>query len=140
TVHAGVELYKHYDCKLIFVAPDALRMPAEITARLRERGVEVEETTDLEAAMAESSVLYMTRIQKERFDDPAEYERLKGSYVLTREMVERINPDLTIMHPLPRVDEIATDVDDLPGAAYFRQARNGVYTRMALLALVLGQA
>ena len=140
TVHAGVEVYKHYDCKLIFVAPDALRMPAEITARLREQGVEVEETTDLEAAMAESSVLYMTRIQKERFDDPAEYERLKGSYVLTREMVERINPDLTIMHPLPRVDEIATDVDDLPGAAYFRQARNGVYTRMALLALVMGQA
>jgi len=140
TVHAGVELYKHYDCKLIFVAPDALRMPAEITARLRERGVEVEETTDLEAAMAESSVLYMTRIQKERFDDPAEYERLKGSYVLTREMVERINPGLTIMHPLPRVNEITTDVDALDGAAYFRQARNGVYTRMALLALVLGQA
>ena len=140
TVHAGVEVYKHYDCKLIFVAPDALRMPAEITARLREQGVEVEETTDLEAAMAESSVLYMTRIQKERFDDPAEYERLKGSYVLTREMVERINPGLTIMHPLPRVNEITTDVDALDGAAYFRQARNGVYTRMALLALVLGQA
>ena len=138
TVHAGVELYKHYDCKLIFVAPDALRMPAEITARLRERGVEVAETDDLEAAMSEASVLYMTRIQKERFDDPAEYERLKGSYVLTREMVERINPGLTIMHPLPRVGEIATDVDALDGAAYFRQARNGVYTRMALLALVMG--
>ena len=139
TVHAGVELYKHYDCKLIFVAPDALVMPPEITARLREQGVEVEETTDLEAALAEASVLYMTRIQKERFEDPAEYERLKGSYVLTREMVERINPDLTILHPLPRVDEIATDVDDLPGAAYFRQARNGVYTRMALIALVTGR-
>jgi aspartate carbamoyltransferase catalytic subunit len=139
TVHAGVEVYKHYDCKLIFVAPDALRMPPEITARLREQGVAVEETTDLEAALAESSVLYMTRIQKERFEDPAEYERLKGSYVLTREMVERINPDLTIMHPLPRVDEIATDVDDLPGAAYFRQARNGVFTRMALIGLVTGE-
>jgi len=139
TVHAGVELYKHYACKLIFVAPDALKMPPEITARLREQGVEVEETTDLEGAMAEASVLYMTRIQKERFEDPAEYERLKGSYVLTREMVERINPDLTILHPLPRVDEIATDVDGLPGAAYFRQARNGVYTRMALIALVTGR-
>ena len=139
TVHAGVELYKHYDCKLIFVAPDALRMPPDITARLREQGVEVEETADLEAALAEASVLYMTRIQKERFDDPAEYERLKGSYVLTREMVERINPDLTIMHPLPRVDEITTDVDALDGAAYFRQARNGVYVRMALLALVTGR-
>ena len=139
TVHAGVELYKHYECKLIFVAPDALKMPPEITVRLRDKGVEVEETTDLEAAMAEANVLYMTRIQKERFDDPVEYERLKGSYILTREMVERINPDLTIMHPLPRVDEITTDVDDLPGAAYFRQARNGVFTRMALIALVTGR-
>jgi len=139
TVHAGVEVYKHYDCKLIFVAPDALRMPPEITARLREQGVTVEEMTDLEAALAESNVLYMTRIQKERFEDPAEYERLKGSYVLTRAMVERINPDLTVMHPLPRVDEIATDVDALPGAAYFRQAENGVYTRMALIGLVTGE-
>jgi len=139
TVHAGVELYKHYDCKLIFVAPDDLKMSPEITARLREHGVQVEETTDLEAAMAEATVLYMTRIQKERFEDPAEYKRLKGSYILTREMVERVNPGLTIMHPLPRVDEIATDVDDLPGAAYFRQARNGVYTRMALIALVMGR-
>jgi len=138
TVHAGVELYKHYDCRLILVAPDSLRMPAEIVARLREFGVPVEETTDLESALAEATVLYMTRIQKERFDDPAEYARLKGSYVLTRAMVERINPDVTIMHPLPRVDEITPDVDALPGAAYFRQARNGIYTRMALIALVTG--
>jgi aspartate carbamoyltransferase catalytic subunit len=90
--------------------------------------------------MAEADVLYMTRIQKERFADPAEYQRLKGSYVLNREIVERINPGLTILHPLPRVDEIAVDVDDLPGAAYFRQARNGVYVRMALIALVTGRA
>jgi len=139
TVHAGVEIYKHYDCKLIFVAPETLKMPPEITARLKEQGVTVEETTDLEAALAESNVLYMTRIQKERFEDPAEYERLKGSYILTREMVERTNPDLTIMHPLPRVNEITTDVDGLPGAAYFRQAQNGVFTRMALIALVTGK-
>ena len=139
TVHAGVELYKHFDCKLILVAPEALKMPPDITARLREHGVQVEETTDLEGAMGEADVLYMTRIQKERFEDPAEYQRLKGSYVLTREMVERINPDLTILHPLPRVDEIATDVDGLPGAAYFRQARNGVYVRMALIALIAGE-
>jgi aspartate carbamoyltransferase catalytic subunit len=139
TVHSGVELYKHYDCKLIFVAPQALQMPAEITTRLRERGMLVEETTDLAAAMAEADVLYMTRIQKERFDDPAEYERLKGSYVLTREMVERIKPDLTVMHPLPRVNEITTDVDGLPGAAYFRQAQNGIFTRMALIGLITGR-
>jgi aspartate carbamoyltransferase catalytic subunit len=140
TVHAGVELYKHYDCPLIFVAPEALKMPPETTEGLREEGVPVNETSDLEVGLGEADVLYMTRIQKERFDDPAEYERLKGSYVLTREMVERVNPEVTIMHPLPRVNEITTDVDDLPGAAYFRQARNGIPMRMALLALVLGQA
>jgi aspartate carbamoyltransferase catalytic subunit len=139
TVHAGVELYKHYDCKLVLVAPDQLKMPPEISFRLREEGVDVEETSDFEAALGQADVLYMTRIQKERFDDPAEYERLKGSYVLTRELVERIRPDVTVMHPLPRVDEIATDVDGLPGAAYFRQARNGVSVRMALIALVMGQ-
>lgn len=138
TVHAGVEIYKHYDCKLIFVAPDRLRMPDAITAGLRAQGVAVEETTDLEAALSKADVLYMTRIQKERFDDPAEYERLKNSYILTREMVERLNPKLTVLHPLPRVNEIATDVDSLSGAAYFRQMRNGVYVRMALIALVLG--
>ena len=138
TVHAGVELYKHYDCDLVFVAPEALEMPTEITERLEQEGVEVRETADLEAALAQADVLYMTRIQKERFEDPDEYERLKGSYVLTREMVERVNPDVTIMHPLPRVNEITTDVDDLPGAAYFREARNGVPVRMALLALVMG--
>lgn len=139
TVHSGVWLYRHYRCRLILVSPDALRMPADIVAALRAEGVPVEETADLEAALAQADVLYMTRIQKERFSDPAEYERLKGSYVLTREMVERINPRVTILHPLPRVDEIAPDVDGLPNAAYFRQARNGVYVRMALLALVLGR-
>jgi aspartate carbamoyltransferase len=139
TVHAGVELYKHYRCRLILVAPEELKMPPDITGRLRTHGVSVEETADLEAALAKADVIYMTRIQKERFEDPAEYERLKGRYVLTREMVERINPGLTILHPLPRVDEITTDVDALPGAAYFRQMRNGVFVRMALIALIMGK-
>lgn len=139
TVHAGVEVYKHYNCKLIMAAPEQLKMPADIVARLRGHGVDVEETTSLEAALAKADVLYMTRIQKERFADPAEYERLKGSYILTREMIERIKPDVTVLHPLPRVNEIATDVDDLSNAAYFRQMRNGVYTRMALIALVMGK-
>ncbi len=139
TVHSGVEVYKHYGVRLIFVAPDALKMPAEVTDRLRAAGVQFEETADLPAALKQADALYMTRIQKERFADPAEYERLKGSYVLTREMVETINPRLVTLHPLPRVNEIATNVDSLPGAAYFRQAKNGVYTRMALLALVTGR-
>jgi len=82
----------------------------------------------------------MTRIQKERFSDVAEYEKLKGSFILTRQLAEKAKKGLTIMHPLPRVDEITTDVDDLPNAAYFRQAHNGVFVRMALLALVMGRA
>jgi aspartate carbamoyltransferase len=139
TVHAGVELYKHYDCKLIFVAPDQLKMPAGITAKLREQGVTVEETADMAAALAEADVFYMTRIQKERFTDPSEYEQLKGSYILTKDLIEHVQPNVTILHPLPRVNEITTDVDALSNAAYFRQVRNGVYVRMALIALVLGK-
>jgi aspartate carbamoyltransferase len=139
TVHAGVEVYKHYHCKLVMVAPEQLKMPGDIVARLRKHGVQVEETPDLEGALAKGDVLYMTRIQKERFSDPAEYERLKGSYILTREMVERVRPDVTVLHPLPRVNEITTDVDSLSNAAYFRQAGNGVFIRMALIALVMGR-
>jgi len=139
TVHAGVELYKHYACKLVMVAPDQLKMPAELVAKLRSQGVAVEETPNLEAALAKADVLYMTRIQKERFADPAEYERLKCSYILTREMIERVRPNVTVLHPLPRVNEITTDVDSLSNAAYFRQMRNGVYIRMALIALIMGR-
>ena len=139
TVHAGVELYKHYHCRLLLVSPEQLKMPSEITARLRQHGVEVEETSDLESALQQADVLYMTRIQKERFGDPAEYERLKGTYILTSEMIERLQPKLTVLHPLPRVDEITTDVDQLSGAAYFRQVKNGIYVRMALIALVTGR-
>ena len=139
TVHAGVEIYKHYACRLICVAPEPLKMPAEITQRLRQLGVKIEETTSLEEALPQADVLYMTRIQRERFTDPAEYDRLKDSYILTRAMLERLNARLTVLHPLPRVNEIATDVDELPTAAYFRQAQNGVYVRMALLALVAGR-
>ncbi|MDR3573178.1 MAG: aspartate carbamoyltransferase [Anaerolineaceae bacterium] len=140
TVHAGVEMYKHYNCKIILVAPDELKMPEALVKKLRDHGVQVEETANLEAALAKGDVLYMTRIQKERFADPAEYERLKNSYILTREMIERVNSKLTIMHPLPRVNEITTDVDSLATAAYFRQVGNGVFIRMALIASVMGKA
>jgi aspartate carbamoyltransferase catalytic subunit len=140
TVHAGVEIYKNYKVKLIFVAPEQLQMPREIVNSLKQRGVQVEETTNLEDAIKQGDVLYMTRIQKERFADTAEYDRLKNSFILNREMVERLNPKLTVMHPLPRVNEITTDVDSLPTAAYFREVGNGVFIRMALIALVMGKA
>jgi aspartate carbamoyltransferase catalytic subunit len=139
TVHSLSGLLADFGVRYYFVAPEALRMPAEISEGLRHRGLDVIETEDLEEAAARSDVLYMTRIQKERFADPAEYERLKRAYVLDRILVERAKPQVSIMHPLPRVDEIATDVDTYEGAAYFRQAANGVPVRMALIALVAGQ-
>ncbi|TET55431.1 MAG: aspartate carbamoyltransferase [Anaerolineales bacterium] len=139
TVHSLSRALSHWQPTLTFISPPTLAMPAEITDELRQKEVTVRETDDLAAAMPECDVLYVTRIQRERFDDPAEYDRLKGSYVLDRALVEETNPELTIMHPLPRVNEIATDVDSLPGAAYFRQAANGVWARMAILALVLGE-
>jgi aspartate carbamoyltransferase catalytic subunit len=139
TVHSLSRALSHWKPVLTFVSPPALAMPAEISEELRKQEVTVNETDDLAAAMRQCDVLYVTRIQKERFADPAEYDRLKGSYILDRALVERTNPELTIMHPLPRVNEIAADVDSLAGAAYFRQAANGVWTRMAILALVLGE-
>ena len=125
--------------RLVFVAPEQLRMPVDITARLKSLGIQFEETDDLTSALKKADVLYMTRIQKERFTDAGDYERLKDSYILTRQMVENLSPKMVILHPFPRVNEIATDVDTLHGAAYFRQARNGVYIRMALLALIAGK-
>ena len=139
TVHSLSQLLANFGVRFNFVAPDALAMPAEITAGLRGRGIEVRETSDLAAALAASDVLYMTRIQKERFADPAEYEQLKGAYVLDAALVNQAKPGMIVLHPLPRVDEIKKEVDDLPGAAYFRQAANGVPVRMALLALTTGR-
>jgi aspartate carbamoyltransferase catalytic subunit len=139
TVHSLASLLANFGIRFFFVAPQALAMPLEITADLRRRGVEVTETTNLAEAAARSDVLYMTRIQKERFADPAEYEQLKGSYVVDMAVVQAAKPGLTIMHPLPRVDEIKKEVDAYKGAAYFRQAACGVPVRMALLALVAGQ-
>jgi aspartate carbamoyltransferase catalytic subunit len=139
TVHSLARALAHWDITLTLISPPALAMPAEITEELRQRGPAVRETDNLEATIPACDVLYVTRIQRERFADPEEYERLRGSYVVDRTLIERTNPDITVMHPLPRVDEIATDVDALSGAAYFRQAANGVWVRMALLALVMGK-
>jgi aspartate carbamoyltransferase catalytic subunit len=139
TVHALVELLKHYCMSLIFVAPEELQMPSEVSSMLRENGASLQETDDLASALRKADVVYMTRIQKERFADPAQYEALKNSFILDRALAEQGKPGLTILHPLPRVMEIATDLDSFPGAAYFRQVKNGMYTRMALIALVCGK-
>jgi len=139
TVHSLAQLFANYGIRFYFVAPDGLAMPREITDGLHARGIEVRETPDLAEATAKSDVLYMTRIQQERFTDRAEYERLKGSYVVDMALVDQARPGMIIMHPLPRVDEIEREVDGAPGAAYFRQAANGVPVRMALLALTTGR-
>ncbi len=120
------------------VAVAAVVAAREVVERAQAKGISVRETDDLGPALAQSDVVYMTRIQRERFADPAEYDRLKDAYVLTRATLGKAKPSITVMHPLPRVNEISTDVDDLPGAAYFRQSANGVPVRMALLALLLG--
>lgn len=138
TVHTLVELLSLYDLGLRLVSPESLKMPADIVSNLKERGLEVIETEDLVEAAADSDILYVTRIQKERFSDVNEYERLKGAYVIDNTLLEKVKEGVAIMHPLPRVDEIATEVDSYKGAAYFRQVRNGIFVRMALLALVLG--
>ena len=138
TVHSLATLLSRFKVSFLFVAPEALRMPPEIIARVRANGASFRETDDLGRALAESDVAYMTRVQRERFADPAEYDRLKDAYVLTRAGLAKAKASITVMHPLPRVNEIATDVDDLPGAAYFRQSANGVPVRMALLALLIG--
>ena len=139
TVHSLVYLLVRFGIRLHFIAPLGLEMPAEIAADLRKTGADISESTDLAAAARESDVVYMTRIQRERFEDPAEYERLKGSYVIDMAMVNQAKPGITVMHPLPRVDEITTEVDAYEGAAYFRETANGVPIRMALLALVTGR-
>lgn len=113
-------------------------MPGDLAAALKARGVAVRETADMAESLKGADVAYITRIQQERFATPDEYLKYKGVYVVTADAVQRAKPGIAILHPLPRVDEITTDVDPLPNAAYFRQARNGVFVRMALLAMILG--
>jgi aspartate carbamoyltransferase catalytic subunit len=139
TVHALVELLSLFQAKLYFVSPGNLRMPEEIISHLKGKGIEVIETEDMFKAVSESHLIYMTRIQKERFEDLSEYEKVKGSYIINRAFLDRLKKKIIILHPLPRVDEISPDVDDYPGAAYFRQMRNGVYVRMSLLSMIFGR-
>ncbi len=139
TVHALVELLSLFQTKLYFVSPNILRMPDEITSHLKEKGIEIVETEDMMKAASASDLIYMTRIQKERFADLSEYEKLKGSYIINEEFLKKLEKKITILHPLPRVDEISKEVDTYPGAAYFRQVRNGVFVRMAILTMVLGR-
>lgn len=140
TVHSLARLLSLYNVKLNYVAPELLQMPRELVQELHTRGVNQYETEALEEVLGDTDVLYVTRVQKERFANLDEYEAVKGSYVITPETMARAKPDMVLMHPLPRVGEISEAVDSDPRAAYFRQVEYGMYVRMALLAMVLGKA
>ena len=137
TVHSLAYALSLYDVTLKLISPDLLKMRPEVIEDIKDR-IEVSEHTDLMEVLPDADVLYVTRIQKERFPDLAEYEKVRGSYVIDLNVLKKAKEDLVVLHPLPRVDEIAVEVDSTPFAKYFEQARNGVVVRMALLALVLG--
>ena len=140
TVHSLARLLALYNVKINFVSPDILPMPSEIIQELRAGEIELAQYSELADVLPETDVLYVTRVQKERFENPEEYELVKGVYHITPETMTSAKDRMVVMHPLPRVGEISMEVDADPRAAYFRQMEYGQYVRMALLALVLGKA
>lgn len=141
TVHSLINALVRYEgIKFIFISPEELKIPDYVTDMLREKGIPFQEVIRLEDVMPELDLLYMTRVQKERFFNEEDYVRLKDFYVLTPEKMELTKPDMLVLHPLPRVNEISVEIDDDPRAAYFKQAQFGVYVRMALILTLLGLA
>lgn len=138
TVHSLAEALAMFGADLTFVAPALLQMPKETAKQLEKEGASARLCSTLEEVIAEADVLYVTRIQKERFPDPSEYQKVAGSYRVDNVLLREAKKNLVIMHPLPRVDEIAPEVDSTENAKYFDQAFNGVPVRMALLSLVMG--
>lgn len=138
TVHSLCMAMSHFKPKMYFIAPEALKMPKPYLDDLSEKGIEYVEEADLMKFCGELDIMYMTRIQKERFPDPVEYNKLKGVYRIDKSITQKMKKGARILHPLPRIDEISIDVDDTENAAYFRQAANGVPVRQAILALVTG--
>ena len=139
TVHSLLMAMRHFNPTFHFIAPEELKMPEEYKIYCREHDIRFVEHTDFtEEIIADADILYMTRVQRERFTDLMEYERVKNIYILRNKMLEHTRPNLRILHPLPRVNEIALDVDDNPKAYYFQQAQNGLYAREAILCDVLG--
>ena len=138
TVHSLAEALSLYNAEIMLVAPDSLAMPQYILDILDERGIKYSFHSTLEEVIPEVDILYMTRVQKERFDE-TEYQNLRSKYILTSSMLDSARENMKILHPLPRIDEITTDVDSNPHAYYFKQAANGVFAREAILALVMNK-
>ncbi len=137
TVHSLADALTNFDARQHFISPESLRLPRNVRFDLHQAGAQVREHTALESVLPELDVLYVTRIQRERFPDETEYQKVAGQYQIDLETLSAASDDLTVMHPLPRVDEIAPDVDGTPYAAYFEQSHNGVPVRMALLDYLL---
>ncbi|MEM0095730.1 MAG: aspartate carbamoyltransferase [Candidatus Bathyarchaeia archaeon] len=137
TVHSLAYALSNYNVELYLVSPESLKMRREVLEEIKGK-IPVIEETNIGKVISDLDVLYVTRIQKERFPDPAEYIKVKGSYKIDLELLRNAKKDMIILHPLPRVDEIAPEVDNTPHARYFQQVWNGIVVRMALLALILG--
>jgi aspartate carbamoyltransferase catalytic subunit len=138
TVHSLLQAMSKFNTTFYFISPDELKMPTTYKLYLEKMGLDFHEGKDLTEFLSEADIIYMTRVQQERFTDPIEYERVKNAYILRREMLEGCKESMKVLHPLPRVNEIHTDVDASPHAYYFEQAENGVYVRMAILSAILG--
>lgn len=138
TVHSLIRaLVRYEDIHFVFISPEELRVPDYITDMLKEMGISYEENTSLEDTIADLDLLYMTRVQKERFFNEEDYVRLKDFYILNKQKMELAKPDMLVLHPLPRVNEISVEVDEDPRAVYFKQVQYGVYVRMALILTLL---
>ncbi len=138
TVHSLLMAMSQFNASFVFIAPKELQMPQEYKMYLKEAGLKYEEHTDLAENIKDADIVYMTRVQKERFSDPMDYEKVKNAYILRNHMLEGTKENMRVLHPLPRVNEINIDVDDSNKAYYFTQALNGVYARMAIMASILG--
>ena len=138
TVHSLVQAMCNFNATFHLVSPEELKLPSSVKMSIKDAGLKYYQYTDIKDIIPSADIIYMTRVQRERFPDPLEYERVKDSCILTAAMLEGCKPNMRVMHPLPRVNEITTDVDSTPYAYYFRQAQNGVYVRQALMAAILG--
>ena len=138
TVHSLVMALCDFKTTFYLVSPVELKLPSSVKMHIKDNKLKYEQFTDLNEVIADVDIIYMTRIQRERFSDPIEYEKVKNSYILSNDMLKNSRENLKVLHPLPRVNEINEDVDDNPKAYYFNQALNGVYVRQALLTSILG--
>ena len=138
TVHSLSEAMSDFNPSYIFTAPEELKMPHKYIDMLKEKNIPFQETDSLEAHINDCDILYMTRVQQERFPSKEDYDRVKDTYILSASMLKNVKENMKILHPLPRVNEINTDVDDTPYAYYFQQARNGMFVRMAVISYLLG--